>query len=230
MIGVPMGSHKGNGGATTDIVGGATPTDVRTYELTEEGSYLGRSSCESNAREIESGTVQVGDEADGLAATRPASRSRFEVIRTGERDPIPQQLRYAIGYRDKFRCKWCGFRHNLELDHVIPWSNGGEDIDTNLRLLCHGCNTSRSNFHSDEDSAEISPLTMWCTICDGPGDDTADRAYCVICGRPSLARADQLRQMRKYEWRIEMPWPAWKLWLRTERQMRRRETEVDEWS
>lgn len=202
----------------------------RTDGLTEKVVTSRNSSYESNAREIERGTVSDGDEAIGSIAARPAERSRFEVIRTGERNPIPQQLRYAIGYRDKFRCKWCGFRHNLELDHVIPWSNGGEDTDTNLRLLCHGCNQSRSNYHSDEDSAEISPLTIWCTICDGPSDDTTIRAFCVICGRPSLARADQLRQMRRYQWRVEMPWPEWKRWLRTERQMRRTEVEVDEWS
>lgn len=40
-------------------------------------------------------------------------------------------------------CAACGCRsrHNLDIDHVNPRSNGGSDDADNLQVLCHGCNS-----------------------------------------------------------------------------------------
>jgi hypothetical protein len=179
-------------------------------------------SCESNAREIERGIVSGGGEANRSVATQPAGRTRFEVIRTGERDPIPQELRYAIAYRDKYRCRWCGSKGQLQLDHVIPWSNGGPDTDTNLRILCKSCNERRSNFTTDAHDAEVDPLAWDCTLCDDVTDESTSRVFCITCGRVSMAHDHQIRATRRYQWQSEMSWPGWKLSLHTRRQMLRR--------
>jgi hypothetical protein len=141
-------------------------------------------------------------------------RERHPVIRTGERDVIPGELRYAIGYRDKFQCRWCGQNRNLQLDHLIPWSAGGADVDVNLRNLCGPCNERRSNFRTDEDVADVAALTFECVRCSGGDtDSTVTDAFCLLCGRLGATRADQLRNARRYVWAEEMSWGGFSMRL-----------------
>ncbi len=63
--------------------------------------------------------------------------------REGHREAIPAAVKRAVWERDQGRCTWpldsggvCGSMHRLELDHVDPWSKGGEPTQANLRLLC----------------------------------------------------------------------------------------------
>lgn len=82
---------------------------------------------------------------------------RYKVIRTGERQPVPLHVRREVLYRDKRRCQWCASTRQLQLDHIIPWSAGGPDEASNLRLLCADCNKLRSNYVADSDLVEIRP-------------------------------------------------------------------------
>jgi hypothetical protein len=59
------------------------------------------------------------------------------------RAPIPHWLRSAIFERDGAACGECGALDNLGLDHIFPWSRGGEDTYENLRVLCRSCNTRK---------------------------------------------------------------------------------------
>jgi hypothetical protein len=58
-------------------------------------------------------------------------------------------LRYRILSRDRFRCVACGRSPakdgNVELhvDHIIPWSRGGGNVEPNLRTLCAQCNLGK---------------------------------------------------------------------------------------
>lgn len=60
--------------------------------------------------------------------------------RTG-RDPS-MKLRPEILKRDNFKCWACGSSPakdpavELHIDHIIPWSRGGETIEENLQTLC----------------------------------------------------------------------------------------------
>ncbi|QTH24592.1 HNH endonuclease [Rhizorhabdus wittichii] len=45
--------------------------------------------------------------------------------------------------RDGYRCKACGSRSNLQVDHIVALANGGEDHDDNLQTLCGPCNASK---------------------------------------------------------------------------------------
>lgn len=62
---------------------------------------------------------------------------------------ISLALRYRILVRDKFRCVACGrspakdSNVELHIDHIVPWSRGGQNIESNLRTLCFDCNLGK---------------------------------------------------------------------------------------
>ena len=58
--------------------------------------------------------------------------------RNRARIPIP--LRQQVLARDGYRCRQCGATERLEMDHIHPWSKGGEDTLENLQVLCRSCN------------------------------------------------------------------------------------------
>jgi 5-methylcytosine-specific restriction endonuclease McrA len=56
---------------------------------------------------------------------------------------IPEDIRWAVWERDDFRCRHCGARRYLRVDHIIPESKGGTlDLD-NLQTLCNSCNAKK---------------------------------------------------------------------------------------
>lgn len=156
------------------------------------------------------------------AGCSQSERERHPVIREGERDVIPGELRCAIAYRDKFRCCWCAQTRELQLDHLIPWSAGGADVDVNLRVLCQPCNQRRSNFRTDEDVTVLAALTFECVRCSGGDtDDTVTNAFCLVCGRLGAARSDQLRNARRYIWAEHTSWPGFSMQLSMARELGR---------
>lgn len=64
---------------------------------------------------------------------------------------ISDRQRFRILVRDGFRCKSCGASPltqpgvELHVDHVIPWSKGGETVDENLQTKCAQCNLGKGN-------------------------------------------------------------------------------------
>ncbi len=66
------------------------------------------------------------------------------------RDPS-LRLRWHVLQRDRFTCCACGASPalssnvTLHVDHIIPWSKGGETILENLQTLCSVCNLGKSN-------------------------------------------------------------------------------------
>lgn len=67
---------------------------------------------------------------------------------------ISERLRFAILLRDGFRCQSCGKSPlkspgiELHVDHIIPWSQGGETVTENLQTKCKKCNVGKGNaFH-----------------------------------------------------------------------------------
>ena len=94
----------------------------------------------------------------------PDVGERYPRVRGGEREPICPLVRWLVWHRDGGRCKFCSSTYGVELDHVIPWSAGGEDRATNLRVLCHRCNQERSNFRYRE-QPRLVPVTRSCDDC-----------------------------------------------------------------
>lgn len=64
---------------------------------------------------------------------------------------INTRLRFKVLSRDNFKCCACGASPakdpsvELHVDHIIPWSQGGETIIDNLQTLCSKCNLGKSD-------------------------------------------------------------------------------------
>lgn len=69
-----------------------------------------------------------------------------------ELEPVPESIRYQVLKRDR-RCVLCGAGPEtgpLQVDHIIPRSQGGSNELSNLQVLCALCNRGKSN-RDDED-------------------------------------------------------------------------------
>lgn len=68
---------------------------------------------------------------------------------------INWRLRARILIRDNCICQMCGTSPAkdpeciLHVDHITPYSKGGETIEDNLRTLCHVCNIGKSDMVLD---------------------------------------------------------------------------------
>ncbi len=62
-----------------------------------------------------------------------------------------QNLRFSkenIFYRDNYTCVYCGYqfpKNQLTLDHVIPFSKGGQKTWANIVTACHTCNNKKGD-------------------------------------------------------------------------------------
>lgn len=78
-------------------------------------------------------------------------------VASGRRAPrTPDlRLRFRVLMRDRFTCRACGNSPaispsvRLEVDHIVPWSRGGETVEDNLQTLCQRCNEGKSNIVVD---------------------------------------------------------------------------------
>lgn len=91
--------------------------------------------------------------ANGTGAEPATVQSGAEAARrTTGRDPS-LRLRWHVLQRDRFTCCACGASPALTLgvelhvDHIVPWSKGGETALKNLQTLCSACNLGKSNLH-----------------------------------------------------------------------------------
>ena len=64
---------------------------------------------------------------------------------------ISDKMRYNVLKRDNFKCCACGASPakdpsvELHMDHIIPWSKGGETTLENLQTLCSRCNIGKGD-------------------------------------------------------------------------------------
>ncbi len=61
------------------------------------------------------------------------------------------RLRWKVLHRDRFTCHHCGagpaktIGVDLHVDHIVPWSRGGETAMENLQTLCSQCNLGKGS-------------------------------------------------------------------------------------
>jgi hypothetical protein len=58
---------------------------------------------------------------------------------------ISETTKKVVFARDAGACQCCGSSENLEYDHIMPFSCGGDNSVSNIQLLCRSCNRSKSN-------------------------------------------------------------------------------------
>lgn len=91
--------------------------------------------------------VEYANENDNTLITSSESK---DITQKTNRDPS-LRLRFKVLKRDNFTCVQCGASPakdqsvELHVDHIKPWSKGGETIYENLQTLCSKCNLGKSN-------------------------------------------------------------------------------------
>ena len=54
------------------------------------------------------------------------------------------------------RCKWCGTSDHLQMDHIVPKSEGGATSLGNVQILCRACHKVKTILEQRGMSAVIS--------------------------------------------------------------------------
>jgi hypothetical protein len=92
----------------------------------------------------ESPKEEAGSETIDSTIPRAATKRRT-------RREISERQRFRILVRDGFRCGSCGASPlttrgiELHVDHIVPWSKGGETTDDNLETKCKRCNLGKGS-------------------------------------------------------------------------------------
>lgn len=93
--------------------------------------------------------------SEDIEAPSPRARTGGSSPRRTSRS-INLRLRFKVLQRDHFRCCACGASPSLkpgillEVDHIVPWAEGGETELDNLQTLCFPCNQGKSNHHETQ--------------------------------------------------------------------------------
>jgi Homing endonuclease associated repeat/HNH endonuclease len=90
-------------------------------------------------------------EVSASSDTAPMFKGAPDVAKRRTRREITERQRFRTLVRDGFRCQSCGVSPltkpgtELHVDHVVPWSKGGETVDGNLGTKCQQCNLGKGN-------------------------------------------------------------------------------------
>lgn len=92
-----------------------------------------------------------------MCATATTVDTATRPVRTQGMNWISQHKRLAIYLRDDLACTYCGKSADvkLTLDHLLPYSLGGSNKETNLVTCCLTCNSARGNRPVKEFAAAV---------------------------------------------------------------------------
>jgi hypothetical protein len=86
------------------------------------------------------------DHVRAVAATDnlvDAAKAVARGVVPGAGDKVTPAMRKAVYEADRYRCRACGSKHDLTIDHIVPQHLGGPTIMVNLSTLCKPCNSSK---------------------------------------------------------------------------------------
>lgn len=99
--------------------------------------------------------IAFGDYLSGNADPTSPAQQTDSTQSTSVRKRTPRavnwRMRAKVLIRDACICKMCGDSPTknpetvLHVDHIFPWSKGGETVEENLRTLCAVCNIGKSD-------------------------------------------------------------------------------------
>jgi HNH endonuclease len=82
-----------------------------------------------------------------IATSKAAAGQTVDVSKVvSSRRQIPLNLRFMVMKRDRYRCRICNRAGvELEVDHIVPVSQGGSDRMDNLQTACQDCNRGKGS-------------------------------------------------------------------------------------
>jgi hypothetical protein len=117
-----------------------------------EGRQIGNQAIESKLNDRNAFHEAQASTIYFQADNHKVNTLQFKAERNKHRKAIPKELRRQVFARAKNQCEYLGINghrcasdHQLEIDHVIPWSHGGLDVLSNLRVCCKVHNNYRTN-------------------------------------------------------------------------------------
>jgi len=96
------------------------------------------------------------DQSDFETSNELIEKSEKQLPQRSTSSKINWRLRAKILIRDNCICQMCGASPAknpdvvLHVDHIKPYSKGGETIEENLRTLCSVCNIGKSDMYDEE--------------------------------------------------------------------------------
>ena len=139
---------------TTDIKKGASIYSLNTFSrrfgswrkaLVAFVNYVN----DDDNNQIERGDGSMPSAASVRHESNVTHELEFHTHKT-QREPN-LRLRFKVLARDHFKCCSCGASPakdssvELHVDHIQPWSEGGETVLDNLQTLCSKCNLGKSD-------------------------------------------------------------------------------------
>ena len=111
---------------------------------------------------------------DVISRLNDKSNNRFndeqiwKSISIVERAKVSNKMRFAVYKRDNNRCRKCGSRYNLEVDHIIPIAKGGKTVFDNLQTLCKSCIQRKSDTVEGYTNKTYDENIKYCPKCKAP--------------------------------------------------------------
>jgi hypothetical protein len=122
----------------------------RRSELAATPSVISQSPYNRRFRSWTAALEAFTTYANALGAEFPPVQEPIDTRHSTSRDPSIR-LRWKVLQRDRFTCRGCGASPalnqgvELHVDHMKPWSKGGETTLENLQTLCSMCNLGKSS-------------------------------------------------------------------------------------
>lgn len=137
---------------TTDIKNGVSKYSLNSY-LRHFGSW--RKALETFVEYINNEENDTTEQNDNKVNNTPSNIKALNITKKNDmhktKRDINLRLRFKVMQRDNFKCCMCGASPAtdpnvvLHIDHIKPWSKGGETTIDNLQTLCSKCNLGKSD-------------------------------------------------------------------------------------
>lgn len=96
---------------------------------------------------------------ESLETVAGSMRARLLARTMNRDDSMAGQVRQAVLDRDDYICRYCGRRsQTMEVDHIIPVSQGGGSTLDNLVTACRECNRRKAGRTPEEAGMEVLPV------------------------------------------------------------------------
>ena len=119
--------------------------DGLTYPLSEAGFIMSHEQWQALKKRVDKFYAKASP-AEIVSHNEEARQAEAASLNAGDvyqKQPVSMRMRRQVFERDGFRCRHCGSRERLSVDHIRPESKGGVTELDNLQTLCGPCNSRK---------------------------------------------------------------------------------------